>query len=268
MTMAATGLDLNGICVTRGSTQILERIDMCVGRGQFVSVIGPNGAGKSTLLRSIARAVTPNAGEIHLDGDDLLRMPIGALARRVAVLAQEHPPDVEFTVHEMVTLGRIPHRTALSGITTSERAIIMHALEQVGMAGRAHRGFSSLSGGERTRVLLARAMAQQPDYLLLDEPTNHLDIRYQLELIELVRGLGVTVVAALHDLNLAAAHSDVIVMLADGRVHTTGAPAEVLTPANILAVFEVATTVVAHPDHGRPQLLFGLPHGTSARVAS
>jgi iron complex transport system ATP-binding protein len=265
MVPTVAGIFLREVCVERGGQAILSHIDMAVSPGQFVALVGPNGAGKSTLLRSISRGLRPSSGQIHIDGDALLDVSIHQLARRVAVLSQEHPTEAEFTVHEMVAMGRIPYRSnpyrssPHRSDPDEHRQIIANSLVTVGMDGYEHRRFASLSGGERTRVLLARALAQEPDYLLLDEPTNHLDIRYQLELINLVQSLGVTVVAALHDLNVAAAHSDLIVMLDGGRVHLIGPPEEVFTPDNILRVFGVTMTKVAHPDNGRLQLLFGLP---------
>ena len=198
-------LVLEGVAVDLGGCPIVAEADLVVEPGEFVGLVGPNGCGKSTLLRSIYRALRPAAGLISLDGDDLWRLPAKEAARRVAVVAQESPTDMDFTVKEVVALGRTPHKRPLDRDTGEDHAICRDALDRVGMTGAHQRTYTTLSGGEKQRVLVARALAQRSHLHLLDEPTNHLDVRYQLEILGLVRGLGHSTLAAIHDLNLAAA---------------------------------------------------------------
>jgi len=234
---------------------ILDGIRLTVDGGAFVGLVGPNGSGKSTLLRCVYRALRPAGGVVRLDGDDVHAMDPRAAARRLAALPQESSAEFDFTVAEVVAMGRLPHR----GRTAAEdEAICSEAMERTGVRQLADRGFLALSGGERQRVLIARALAQRPRVLVLDEPTNHLDIAHQLEVLSLVRTGGPTVLAALHDLNLAAAHCDVLYVIADGRIVASGPPHDVLQPALLADVFGVRAHPVRHPETGAVQLLFDL----------
>ena len=201
---------------------ILRDVSLAVEPGSITGLIGPNGSGKSTLLRCIYRALKPDSGSITLDGDDLVRMDSRETARRVAVVLQEYPSDFQFTVGEIVSMGRNPHKGMFDRDTPADRGIIRDSLARVGLAGFSHRNFNTLSGGEKQRVIIARTVAQQASFLVLDEPTNHLDIRYQLETMELVRGLGLTTLAALHDMNIAADYCDLIHVMAEGRIVASG----------------------------------------------
>jgi iron complex transport system ATP-binding protein len=242
--------------VDLGGRTVLDDAGLDVGDGEVVGLVGPNGSGKSTLLRAIYRLLRPRTGTVTLDGEDVHRMPTATLARRLAVVTQESDVPFDQTVWDLAGLGRLPHRGAWRRESAEDRVIVAAALEQVGAAHLAGRVFHTLSGGEKQRVLIARALAQQADHLILDEPTNHLDVRYQLDMVELVAGLGVTVLVTLHDLNLAAAYCDRVYLLAAGRVRGAGRPEEVLTPALVRAHFGVDATVTAHPATGRHQLLF------------
>lgn len=209
-------LVVQGLAVELDGCSIVADAELVVEAGEFVGLVGPNGCGKSTLLRSIYRALRPSAGLISLDDDDLWRLPAKEAARRVAVVAQEGPSDMDFTVDEVVALGRTPHKRPLDRDTEEDRKSCADALERVDMAGARERSYTTLSGGEKQRVQVARALAQRSHLHLLDEPTNHLDIRYQLEILSLVRGLGHSTLAAIHDLNLASQYCDRIhVMAAD-----------------------------------------------------
>jgi len=249
-------LVLQGVAVELGGCPIVAQADLVVETGEFVGLVGPNGCGKSTLLRSIYRALRPAAGLISLDGDDLWRLPAKETARRVAVVAQESPSDMDFTVEEVVALGRTPHKRPLDRDTDEDREICADALERVGMGGARERIYTTLSGGEKQRVLVARALAQRSYLHLLDEPTNHLDIRYQLEILSLVRGLGHSTLAAIHDLNLAAQYCDRIYVMAAGRLVADGPPDEVLTPERIAEFFGVRAHRWTHPGNGRTILAF------------
>ncbi|WP_431930133.1 ABC transporter ATP-binding protein [Nonomuraea jabiensis] len=228
-------LDLRGVSVALDGHPIVHGADLLVDDGEFVGLVGPNGCGKSTLLRTIYRALRPAAGLITVDGDDVHRLPARQAAQRTAVVAQETPADLDFTVAEIVSMGRTPYKPD----ALVDEELCARALDRVGLAGAADRIFATLSGGEKQRVLLARALAQQTRLLLLDEPTSHLDIRHQLEILHLVRELGIATLAVLHDLNQAAAFCDRLYVMNAGRIVTGGPPEQVLTPELISQVYGV-----------------------------
>lgn len=227
---------------------IVENITLQA-ENEVVGIVGPNGSGKSTTLRCVYRALKPDAGTVLLDGENVHKRP--GVAKDLAALTQESQVEFDFTVSEVVEMGRLPHDR--SG---RNRRVVDEAMATVDVAQLASRSFLSLSGGERQRVLIARALAQEPRVLVLDEPTNHLDIRHQLDVLALARGLGVTVLTVLHDLNLAASYCDRLYVLDEGRVVASGTPDEVLVPELIAKVFHVTAHVVRHPTTGVPQLLF------------
>jgi len=247
---------VDGVSVAIGTAAILDRAEVRVEPGQFAALVGPNGCGKSTLLRTVYRALRPSTGTVLLGDADVWRLSPKESARRTAVVAQEHHADFDFAVGEVVLLGRIPHKRPLDRDTAVDRGLARQALDRVGMRGFEDRTFATLSGGEKQRVLVARALVQQSPLLLLDEPTNHLDIRYQIETMQLVRGLGVTTLAALHDLNLAAQYCDRVHVMQAGRIVAGGAPAEVLTGELIEAVFGVHVERMVSPTTGRLHLAF------------
>ena len=246
---------------------ILRDVSLAVEPGSITGLIGPNGSGKSTLLRCIYRALRPDSGTITLDGNDLTRMDSRETARRVAVVLQEYPSDFQFTVAEIVSMGRNPHKGMFDRDTSDDRSIIQDSLARVGLAGFSHRNFNTLSGGEKQRAIIARALSQQASFLVLDEPTNHLDIRYQLETMELVRGLGLTTLAALHDMNIAADYCDLIHVMAGGRIVASGRPSEVLQSGIIEEVFRVGALVGPDPLSGRPRISFYLKGYVPAEAA-
>lgn len=229
--------------------QILDQVLLNVQSGEFVGLVGPNGCGKSTLLRTIYRVLKPDAGQISYDGDDVWKLSTREAARRTAVVAQERMGEFDFTVGELVMMGRMPHKSMFEGDGVADRQIVEDALNHVDMATKATRRFMSLSGGEKQRVLVARALAQQARFLVLDEPTNHLDIRHQLDLLILLRQLKVTTLAALHDLNLAARYCDRIVMLDAGKIVAQGRPEDVLTPERIAEVYKVGARIERGTDN-------------------
>ena len=249
-------LDVEQVAVDLSSRRIVDEVSLTVAPGEVVGLIGPNGSGKSTLLRSVYRMLRPAAGVVRLSGDDVWRLSARESARRTGVVVQETPSDFEFTVAEVVQMGRTPHKGMLSSDTQEDAQIVAAALHRVAMGRFAERQFSTLSGGEKQRVLVARALAQQPQFLVLDEPTNHLDIHYQLEILELVRSLGITTLVTLHDLNLAAAYCQRLYLLREGRIVASGPPAQVLTPALLREVFLVEVIIGQHPATGVLQLSF------------
>lgn len=254
-----TTLALDAITVAAGGREIVRELSLDVGSGTVVGLVGPNGSGKSTALRCVYRALRPLRGTVLLDGDDLTAGTLRDGARRVAAMTQDHASDLDFTVAELVALGRTPHLAGHRGPGPEDERICRDAMDRVGVAHLAGRGVLTLSGGERQRVLAARALAQTPEVLVLDEPTNHLDIAHQLGLLAVLRELGTTVLVVLHDLNLAAAVCDRIGVLHEGRLAATGTPAEVLTPALVADVFGVHADVVTHPVTGGTRLLYALP---------
>ncbi|SEN47580.1 iron complex transport system ATP-binding protein [Pseudorhodobacter antarcticus] len=252
-------LELRGVgWGPRFGAPVLSAVSLSLQKGRILGVIGPNGAGKSTLLRLIYRFLRPRTGQVLLDGVDIWAMDARAVACQIAAVLQEHPTDFALSVAEVVALGRAPHRHASPQSGRSEQAIVADALDQLALGPLAHRLMGTLSGGERQRVMVARALAQNPAILVLDEPTNHLDIRHQLEVIALIRDLGLTIVISLHDLNLAAHLCDDIVLLADGRVTALGPARNAMTPATLAAVFGVGVAVQhLHPSNA-PHLTFHL----------
>lgn len=228
--------------------QILKGVDLKAGRQELLGVIGPNGSGKSTLLKCIYRVLKPTAGAVYLDGTPLEQLSYRKSARQVAVVAQHNYYNFDFCVRDVVLMGRAPHKRPLERDTAEDYRIVAEALETVGMADFADRTFSTLSGGEQQRVILARALAQQTPCLILDEPTNHLDIKFQLQLMDLVRGLNRTVIAAIHDLNIAALYCDRLCALKDGKIIGEGTPRELLTPEFIRKVYEVDAQVMTGED--------------------
>lgn len=252
-------LRIESLAVGYGGEPVLNGLDLAVARGEFLVVVGPNGSGKSTLVRAVTGALPPAEGRILLDGRDLRGLRPREVARTLAVVAQDTSVGFPFTVEEIVALGRIPHLPPLRSETPRDRAAVERAMRLTGTQPLAGRLVTALSGGERQRVMVARALAQEPRLLILDEPTAHLDIAHQVELLDLVRRLnrteGLTVLAILHDLNLAALYADRLVMLRGGRVWADGPPAEVLTEANILTVYGSRVRIVRHPSAGQPQVM-------------
>ena len=236
-------LEAKDIEAVLGGNPILRGVSLEVDHNDFVGIIGPNGSGKSTLLKCIYRVLKPQAGIVRLDGTDIRELSYKKSAQTIAVLAQHNYYNFEFSVQDVVLMGRSPHKRTMERDNAQDYAIVAQALETVGMSDMAKRSFSTLSGGEQQRVILARALAQQTPCLILDEPTNHLDIKYQLQLLDIVKGLNRTVISAIHDLNIAAMYCTWLVVMKDGQVITQGTPRQVLTPELIREVYEVEATV-------------------------
>ncbi len=252
-------LDVQGVTIPVSAVFACRDITFEVPAGGVLGIVGPNGSGKSTLLRSIYRVLAPSDGTVASDGRDIWDMDPRELARELAVVVQEPEAEFDFTVTEVVMMGRAPHKSAFGRNTAEDAVYIRDALDRVGMTGAERRTFATLSGGEKQRVLIARSLAQQARALVLDEPTNHLDLRYQLEILDLIRSLGVTAIMAVHDINLAARYCDAILLMADGEVCGVGPPEEVLTASLVADVFEVTVKTAQLPD-GRVVLYFERPN--------
>ncbi|SCF22375.1 iron complex transport system ATP-binding protein [Micromonospora haikouensis] len=248
-----------GVSVTIDGTTILDDVSFTAADGRVTGLIGPNGSGKSTLLRCFYRIIRPQQGTVHIGEHDVWRVPARRAGQLRAVVAQDQELDNEYAVRDIVAMGRIPHQRLLERESTADRAIVDEALTRARIEWAEGRRFVTLSGGERQRVLLARALAQNAPVLLLDEPTNHLDIGAQLELLELIRELGLTTVAALHDLDHAMSYCDAVVLLHHGRVVAADDPVTVLTPQRLADVFGVRGATTTHPLTGQPHLVFAAP---------
>jgi iron complex transport system ATP-binding protein len=260
-------VEATDIHVGYDGTLVLTGVGLVAHPGQVVGLIGPNGSGKTTLLRTLYHSLRPRAGLVCIDGVPVSEMNERQIALRLGVVAQESAPELPVTVADMVLLGRSPHRSDFQGYSLQDDRLAARALTRVGARGFAHRPFATLSGGEKQRVLIARTLAQEADHLLLDEPTNHLDIRYQHEILQLVRSLEVTTVIVLHDLNLAGRYCDLLVLLVDGKILRTGIPDEVLTREVLEPVYGVAVRRV--DDDSCVQLTFGpAPDLSASRVES
>ncbi|MFC4305395.1 ABC transporter ATP-binding protein [Cohnella boryungensis] len=243
-------LNVHHFSVSLGKADIVRDISLHVGEKRFVGLLGPNGCGKSTLLKSIYKVIKPNSGQAYLDGTDLVKSSPKTVAQLMSVVGQFNELSFDFTVREMVLLGRTPHKKLLDPDNAEDYRIVDDALRQVDLTAYADRSYLSLSGGEKQRVILARALAQQPQFLILDEPTNHLDVKYQLQILNIVKSLNTGVLAALHDLALAAKYCDYLYMVKKGKIVAEGVPHDVLTKETIAEVFEVECEIYDNPVTG------------------
>lgn len=239
------------IGVSYGVNEILKEVSIYAKNKEFVGLIGPNGSGKSTLLKCMYRVLKPDQGCVMLDGTPLDKMSYKHSAQSIAVVAQHNSYQFDFSVKEVVLMGRAPHKKIMERDDARDYRMVEEALEQVGMSQFIERSFSTLSGGEQQRVLLARALAQQTKCLILDEPTNHLDITHQLQLLKIIKNLDVTVISAIHDLNLASIFCDRLYALKDGVVVAKGTPKEVLTTEFIREVYHVESEIVEDSNKNR-----------------
>jgi iron complex transport system ATP-binding protein len=252
---SAVAIDVADVFVTLGSTPVLSDVSLTVDRGEFVGLVGPNGAGKTTLLQCLSGVRTPDEGSIRIDGSALDALGSRETSRRVAVVPQDTTLNFDFTVRDVIAMGRTPHRGRFERATTEDRRIVDDAMARTSVESFADSSIRAVSGGERQRVILARALAQEAPILLLDEPTASLDVNHQIRTLDLVEDLvaqGRTAVAAIHDLSLAARYCDRLVLLADGEIVTTGAPAEVLTRTTVAEAFDADAAVTTDPVTGSP----------------
>ncbi|MEB5971720.1 ABC transporter ATP-binding protein [Pantoea dispersa] len=237
------------LSVTLQARSVLSDVSFAAQQGQTVGLLGPNGSGKSTLIRAMAGVQPCAYAGLEMGGTRARQLSRRQLARTVAFVPQHAEAEAEMRVIDMVRLGRSPHRSAFSPWRTPDETAVQHAMSLMKLDALAGRSWQRLSGGERQRCQIARALAQQPDILLLDEPVNHLDIQFQLELMRLIAALPVTVIVALHDLNLAAKFCQHLVVLQHGQVVASGEPAAVLTPALIQQTWQVEA-LVNHSQRG------------------
>ncbi len=249
-------LQVEKLAFSYGQGRVLDGIDLAVRRGERVALLGRNGSGKSTFLSLLAGTLHPAQGRIRFQGEDLNQMVARVRARQIAMVPQTLPIPFAFTLREWISLGRTPYLSTLRGEREEDRAAVRLAMGLAQVTELADRLVGEVSGGERQRAALAMALAQEPKLLLLDEATAHLDLHHQVGLLGLVQRLnqerGLTVIAAIHDMNLAALWFDRLVLLHEGRVYADGPPAEVLRPAVLEPVFECRVEVLRHPTEGVP----------------
>ena len=248
-------LTVRGVQVSYGARDVLRGLDLDAPRGELLAIIGPNGCGKTTLLRAITGVLSFH-GEITIDGASVREQRPAALARRVAAVTQGATLPSGFSAFDVAMMGRTPHLRLLQSESRRDVAIVRAAMERTDCWSLRERPVEELSGGERQRVVIARALAQQPQLLLLDEPTSHLDVQHQVDTFALMLGLcreqQLTVVAVVHDLTLAAHFAGRIALMSAGRIVASGVPADVLTADTIAATYGMSVRVLSHPDTGRP----------------
>ena len=226
--------------VKQKKQKILYPLSFELSPGKILGVVGPNGAGKSTLLRLLYRYYKPTTGKVKINGIDIWKLTSRQVACSIATVLQENSSDFSLTVREIVTLGRTPYSKWLSNSNSeNDKKIVQSSIDRLSLNKFENRHLNTLSGGERQRVMIARALAQEPDILILDEPTNHLDIRQQLEILNLLKDLSITVITSLHDLNMARSNCDEILLLKDGCALGFGKPNLILSESNISEAFKV-----------------------------
>ncbi len=253
-------LEVKNLCYSYDEENAIKDVSFSVARGEFVGIIGPNGGGKSTVLKNVYRALNPDRGEILLDNENVHKMPYKKSARKMAVVGQENDLPFDFTVEEIVAMGRSPQKRLFDIDTAQDRHMVHHALEHLGLENSHKRSYQSLSGGEKQRVILARAVCSECDFFVLDEPTNHLDISYQLEIFDFIKRLNITVLAAIHDLNMAALYCDRLYVMKDGKIVLSGTPEEVLTEENIFDIYGVYSKVTKNLENGKLSISYFSGH--------
>lgn len=249
-------LNVNNLNFHIDGIQILNDVSLSVKEGEFVGLIGPNGCGKSTLLKNIYKTFKPEKNAVFLDGKDVMSLNAREMAKEVSVMAQENSVEFDIEVMDMVMYGRYSHRKFLEGEKKEDVDICRQYIREVGLEGYEHRSYLSLSGGEKQRVLLARALVQESRLIVLDEPTNHLDVRFQYLIMQTLKDQNVTVFSSVHDLNIASMYCDKIILMDKGNIVTAGTPEEVLTEKNIADIFHVQSQVTVNEITGKIQIYY------------
>ena len=242
-------IKIDNLFVKLGNKPIIKGLNLSINSGELVGIIGPNGSGKSTLLRTIYRVLKPETGVIYFDGINIQDKSYKETAKQLSVVSQHNNFSFDFSVESVVVMGRAPHKRLMEQNTSDDYRLVQEALKKVGLSGFEKRSFNTLSGGEQQRVILARALVQNTETLILDEPTNHLDIKYQLQLMSMVKNIGCTTIAAIHDLNIAVMYCDKIVVIKDGQLMGVGTPDELITPELIWDIYGVNATIYRKNDN-------------------
>lgn len=264
--MELNPIEVRGLKYSYNRYTVLDGVDLEIREGEILGILGPNGCGKTTLLKNLNKNLSPAGGCVMLDGTDLETVAKRDIAKTVAVVPQTNEIRFSFTVREIVAMGRMPFQSLMGGETREDAAIVDDAIEKVGLTHLADRHINTMSGGERQRVMIARALAQTPKILLMDEPTLHLDINTQLEALDLVYDLSkkadLTVAIVSHDLPMVARYCDRIAMIHDHKVMCCGTPEEVLTPENMRIVFNVDAELGRDSKNGKRTVFL---HGVAGR---
>lgn len=261
-------LEIDDLHYSYGDRLVLDGITLPIVEGEIIGILGPNGCGKTTLLRNLNRNLSPDSGCVLLDGKDISEVSKKEIARSIAVVPQTNEIQFAFTVRDIVAMGRMPFQSMMGGASPDDEMIVDDAIERTGLSDYADRRINTMSGGERQRVIIARAIAQRPRILLMDEPTLHLDISTQFDTLDLVSRLsrenGMTVVIVSHDLPMVARYCDRIVMLSKHRIYSVGTLEETLTPEAMRDVFNVDGVLEDDPRTGRKTVrLYGSCTGRS-----
>lgn len=241
-----------------GNKEVLKNLSMNIKPGVFISIVGPNGSGKSTFLKNISTYLRPQKGIVILGTEDINKLSRKEISKRISVVPQNTSLEFDFKVKDMVMMGRHPYINRFKGETAEDIKIVKEAMTYTNILMFSDRMFNELSGGEKQRVILAQALAQQPNILLLDEPVSHLDLQHQVEILDLIKRMSIqeckTVIAVLHDLNMASVYSDYIVILKEGKIFAEGEPQKVLSCKNIEEVFKTKVYISNNPITGRPYI--------------
>lgn len=252
-------LSIKNLCGGYHKKEVVKDISLEVKKGDFIGILGPNGSGKTTLLRLLSKILPPQRGEIIFLGRDISLFRLREFAQKAAFVPQDSLINFSFSVLEIVLMGRIPHLKRLEAETKKDIEIAKNSLKMTDAAHLENRMMDELSSGERQRVIIARALSQEPVLLFLDEPTSHLDIAHQVQVLDLLKKLNrehnLTIIMVLHDLNLAAEYSNRIILLNEGRIFKEGRPEEALTYQNIEAVYKTVVVVSKNPINKKPYVM-------------
>ncbi|PMG51922.1 ABC transporter ATP-binding protein [Shewanella sp. 10N.286.52.B9] len=260
-------LSVNNLSWSCADKNVLQQLNFKVNKGETIGILGPNGVGKSTLLRCIYKYLKPSTGEIYLDGVNINDISRRQFSAKVAVVLQHPPSGFSVTCRQLLATGLVSQHKWWQAIDyKKEQRVIDEVLEQVNLSDKGEHIFEHLSGGEKQRLLIGRALLQKPEILLLDEPTNHLDIRYQLEVLTLIKSLNITVIATIHDLNLASAFCDQMLFLKEGRLVKNGPPSAVMSEDNIRHIYGVNAHIDRHPTNENPRITYHYSEALYAAV--
>lgn len=249
-------LETQNLCWQVGDNAIVDDVSLRIHKGQFVGLIGPNGAGKSSLMRCLYRVNTPSSGKVFFEEKDVWQLTAKENAKNMSVILQEHSDHLGLSVRDVVSQGLTPHKSLFQWDDAQDAKNIRMVMQQVDIDALKHKPFQLLSGGEKQRVMLARALIQNTELLIMDEPTNHLDVHYQTDMMTKVKSLNKTILASFHDLNLAAAFCDYLLVLDKGKLVASGTPNDVLTQALICDVFRTQAIIDTHPINGHPRITY------------
>ncbi len=252
-------IEVNNLSYSYGREPILKGVELRIAKGTFAGIVGPNGSGKTTLAKNIMRALSPEKKTVYISGEDVRDMTHKALAVKLAAVPQSTVIEYDFTVEDIVLMGRAPHIGRFQRETKRDFDIVEEAMQKTDIWHLRKRSVREISGGERQRVIIARALAQEPSVLVLDEPVSHLDIKHQIGLMELTKKLcrekNITVLAILHDLNFAMAYCDQVMLVHQGQIKDDGRPETVLTRARIKEVYDIDVCIIEHPKTGQPYIM-------------